>query len=50
MVVDWRDEHWWRGALDGEQGIFPNNYVSVCPEIVDRLRRAGYKIPPCVLG
>ncbi|XP_039263194.1 growth factor receptor-bound protein 2-like isoform X1 [Styela clava] len=44
-VIDWSDEHWWRGKLQGRTGIFPNNYVSVKQDVVDRLRRAGYNVP-----
>lgn len=31
-VLDSVYEHWWRGELRGEAGIFPVNYVEVLPE------------------
>lgn len=26
-IVDKADEHWWRGELHGNVGIFPSNFV-----------------------
>lgn len=44
-VIDWKDEHWWRGTLQGKSGIFPNNYISIKPDIVERLTREGHTVP-----
>lgn len=37
-VIEWSDEHWWRGTLQGRTGIFPNNYVSVPQEVLERMK------------
>ena len=26
-------EGWWRGELDGKEGIFPNNFVQLLPKV-----------------
>ena len=32
VVINEEEEGWWRGSLNGKQGLFPSNFVDPIPE------------------